>query len=61
MFAVSLNHQPIPGREMNGLDRIEKRNFSLSLEDNDPFVVRLVKAKTRWRDLAGGDDAFDAE
>ena len=46
---------------MNGLVRIKKRDFSLPLDNQDPFIVGLVKPKTRWRDLAAGEDAFDAE
>ena len=46
---------------MNRLVRIEKRDFGLALNDKNPFVVELIKPKAGWRDLAAGNDAFDAK
>ena len=46
---------------MNRLVGIEKRDFGLALDDEDPFVVGLVKPKAVWRDLTCGHDALDTE
>jgi hypothetical protein len=58
---MGVDQQPIPGRKMNRLVGIEKRDFGLALDDEDPFVVGLVKPKAVWRDLTCGHDALDTE
>jgi hypothetical protein len=61
MPAVSSDHQPIAGRKVNLLYRIEKRDLSRALHHSDPFIRWLVKPEIGWRNLAGRNDALDAE